>query len=521
MRKRLVIPVFVASLSCVSLWCQTIPAEDWVLGGCVFSVKGSHLQDTAGLENVSSALPSLILENLADTGVRVLSPEEILERRLVLLYKERGDLGKSLTSAIKERDRQLFVSPSQGSLQRNLKNEEKKVLEIRRQLEEKDAEIAAVKGRLEDRDFQDVGEERETVALWEGSSDKLFAADRKIRGEEVNGLLTGTITASGNYVAVTVHLTLYPGAIHSAEIQSLSSLADIAVMSREIAAQLKPVLQNRETALVSFDIAPAEARDRARIFVDGQAFHADRLAGGQLLLPAGSCVVEVESSGFRTRTFTADFSGGGRFSARVTLEPAEYARVDISSDKFPGAQVYIDGIPEGAMGTEMEVPAGVAFGTVLPAPPPRVPGEGQDALQSPEPSGGEASAAGGAGSIESPYYFVAEIHPESGLQQLNVRLKRDTDEISSRIEKRRRAMYNSYSALLVSLIPSFVTYGIYTNMSNGRALGHESDETVRLWKNIFTGSMVLSAGLGVNLAVQLGLFIGAADSALPERAKAR
>ena len=82
-------------------------------------------------------------------------------------------------------------------------------------------------------------------------------------------------------------------------------------------------------------------------------------------------------------------------------------------------------------------------------------------------------------------------------------------------------MYNSYSALLVSLIPSFVSYGMYVNMSNGWALGHESEETVKMWKNISMGSMILSAGLGLNFAVQMGFFLGAADSVLPERAKSQ
>ena len=80
-------------------------------------------------------------------------------------------------------------------------------------------------------------------------------------------------------------------------------------------------------------------------------------------------------------------------------------------------------------------------------------------------------------------------------------------------------MYNSYSALVVSLIPAFVSYGMYVNMHNGWALGHETEETAMLWKNILNGFGILSAGLGVNLAVQLGLFIGAADGVLPERAR--
>jgi len=73
--------------------------------------------------------------------------------------------------------------------------------------------------------------------------------------------------------------------------------------------------------------------------------------------------------------------------------------------------------------------------------------------------------------------------------------------------------------LLISLIPSFVTYGLYVNANNSWALGHSSKDRVDLWKTISTGSMVLSAGLGVNMIIQLGLFIGAADSVLPEKGK--
>ena len=92
MFKRLVVCIFLTSLLCTALWCEQAPAPqsasvsvaDWVLAGSVFTLKSPLFQNTASLEQVASTLPSLILENLSDTGVRVLAPQEILERKLLL-----------------------------------------------------------------------------------------------------------------------------------------------------------------------------------------------------------------------------------------------------------------------------------------------------------------------------------------------------------------------------------------------------------------------------------------------------
>ncbi len=493
MFKRLVFLIAITSLLSSSLWCEPTTSTqiiaDWVLAGSAFTLKSSPFQQS--VEGVTSTLPTLILENLEDSGVRILAPEEILERKLVLLRKERTTLGNSLTAAIKERDKQVFISSSEKGLKKNLREKDAKILEIRENLEENEAQIEDIKKQLEQKDFQDIQDEGERIVLWQDSANILFTKDT-VKNEDINGLLTGSIIASGNYLSVTVQLTLYPGEIHSVKIQSLASVADITVMAKEIASQLKPVLQNRPTVEVLFQIEPPEAVARAKIFVDGQSFNPQGFVDRGVLLAAGNHSIEVESPGFYSRSFEADFSQNNRFLTTVKLDPMEKVPVRIESEKFPDSQLYVDGIPQGTLGQEVELQTGLAFGTVLPTP-----------------------------DTEHPYYFVADITPESKLSQLNLRLKKDTQEISTRIEKRRRAMYNSYSALLVSLIPTFVSYGMYVNMSNGWALGHEQEEHVQLWKNISTGSMVLSAGLGVNLAVQLGLFISSADSVLPEQAKVK
>lgn len=610
MRRGLVILALITSICSGLVWAEdkTSQPAQWVVGARPFTLNSSRWQNKDSLTKLTESLPSIILENLADAGVRVLMPEEILERQLVVLYKDRTSIARSLESTIKERDQQIFLSPKERTVESNLKEKEKKIEELKKQLEEKDEEIVEVKKKLELKDFLDMDRQQESLTLWKESSSSLFDGET-VRKENINGLLTGEITASGNYISVKVNFTIYPGEIPGIEITSAASLADSTLMAQEIANQLKPVVQNRPIVRVDFDISPQEALDKTRIIVDGEVFFAQRFEDTKIIMAEGRHSIEVEALGYRTKTFTGDFSGSNEFLAKISLEEIKYQDVKIDSKKYSDAQVYINGIPEGTLNESIEVPTGLVFGTVYPTPLPKYSKEELEEKKDTKDSNLEEGSEGTLNTKDSteeksqelaaetetaiediveeslpeeknedekgitedkknidegdvteeksteenieadareekdteentevensltedkapegvgnPYYFVAEIDSDSPLIQLNLRLKRDSKAISDVIEKRRRAMYNSYSALIISLIPTFVSHGIYANMHNSWALGHGTEKTAQMWKNISTGSMILSAGLGVNFAVQLGLFIGAADGVLPERAKNR
>ena len=558
MVRRLVVLAFITSLFFGPVWgvqaANTPTAATWVVGARSFILNTSPFHDVSSLNELSTSIPTLILEHLADVGVRVLDPEELLQRQLKDLYKQRTSLGSSLSAAIKERDRQLFLSGKEKVLMKSLAAEEKKIEKIRGQLEELDHEIDRVSLQVKERDYSDIEERRERVALWQNDPEKLFQPE-KVTNEVINGLLTGKITVSGNYLLVRVQLTIYPGHLQVIEVRSAAAVAEVDSVAQDLARQLVPVLQNRPTVFVSFNLTPPEAKQDARIMVDDQVFRARNLSEGELLLPAGTHTIVVEADGFNTKSFSCDFLNSDNFLVNVDLSPAESRAVEFIARREQEERVYINGFPAGGFNQELDVPVGLVFGTVLPTPLPKSEneaasreeqGKSEASMESVEPSessdfeelvdstdmaadvilqekvaDASPQVVQAASESQDSFYFVADVPPGTGLLQLNVRLKRDTAAISSRIEKRRRVMYNSYSALLVSLIPSFVSYGMYVNMSNGWALGHESEETVKMWKNIYTGSMILSAGLGVNLAVQIGLFLGAADSVLPERAKSR
>ena len=114
MVRRLVVLAFITSLFFGPVWgvqaANTPTAATWVVGARSFILNTSPFHDVSSLNELSTSGPTLILEHLADVGVRVLDPEELLQRQLKDLYKQRTSLGSSLSAAIKERDRQLFLS---------------------------------------------------------------------------------------------------------------------------------------------------------------------------------------------------------------------------------------------------------------------------------------------------------------------------------------------------------------------------------------------------------------------------
>ena len=116
------------------------------------------------------------------------------------------------------------------------------------------------------------------------------------------------------------------------------------------------------------------------------------------------------------------------------------------------------------------------------------------------------------------YDFIADIGGND-LSTLNLRLREENDDISQLIDKRRRTMYNSYSALLISVIPLLITNGLYVNTYNAWALGHEDESNVNTWNIISKTSMGITIGLGVNWAVQLARYLFTVNKILPQSAQ--
>ena len=233
---------------------------------------------------------------------------------------------------------------------------------------------------------------------------------------------------------------------------------------------------------------PEEAGNAAVIVIDEKKLPFSQIASEGINISAGIHSITVEAEGFYPKTFSWDFSESEKYIAKVELEPLEFVQLSLDKDTDFNGKVYINGLPIENLPAEIDVSKGKILGEVL------ISDKGK----------------------EIPSYFIIDIPLDKNLEGVNASLKVDSADISKRIEKRRRSMYNSYSAFLVSLVPSVISYGMYANNHNAWALGHGSQKKADMWNIISKSTIGISAGLGVNFAIQLGRYIKNVNDVLPE-----
>ena len=154
-------------------------AENWTLGATKFLVEDSSFTTEAeksGLNIVSTQLPSLILDAIPINLNRTVYPEEIFQRDLYKIEKDRQSFYSSLTSQIKNRDTLIF-SYTGKELEKKIESSEKNILSYVQKIEEsKTSEFQLIKNFYSDK------KQRPkicSVVLYQNDSSKLFDYEQK------------------------------------------------------------------------------------------------------------------------------------------------------------------------------------------------------------------------------------------------------------------------------------------------------------------------------------------------------
>ncbi|MBO5137693.1 MAG: hypothetical protein J6B81_04260 [Spirochaetaceae bacterium] len=477
-------------------------ATDWILASEPFSFRSDSdsLQET--LYSMSQQLPKLILEDLALVGERNISSKEEYYRQLKVLQANHKTLLTNYNNAVLERDKVLLSQQSQLRKRKTLKEKNLAVDEALLKLQENEAQTAQLLDKIESSGNEIVA--KEAVSLWKGNSETLFVLDekstlaQKIDSEKINGLLTGSITAFNNYAMVEASITVFPGEISSATATAAGSLSDIVLIAKQLASELKAVVANAGAVELFFEIEPVQAIESAAVIIDGSVISVADIPTQGIAVATGNHGITLEAEGYYDKTFNWNFSEEGSYLITVELEKIETVELALVGEEDAQGQVYVNALPVGTLPVTLEVERGLLLGEFFPS-------EVQEEVPD---SQGQSSA-----------YFTMDLQDFTGLDFVNASLKLQTQDISNRIEKRRRTMYNSYSAFLVSLVPTIFSYGMYVNEHNGWAMGYQEEEKAKVWKGISNGTIALSVGLGINFFVQLGRYIFAVDAVLPEDIK--
>lgn len=532
-----------------------LTALDWTVAACAFKTETLQNQTSSSTavtaeQAAAVALPRLILEKIADAGIRTVPEDELCRREKKEFAVKRRSLYEDLKKAVALRDQAVFVFTDEKKLKANIGAKEKEIsainAKIEKSIKEENDKIAS--------GFVSVPER---IVLWKNSSDSLYEVSENGFGlqepQDIQALISGTLRRTGSYVYACAVLTLYPFAYQAAQVCEIESVDNFEKLAEKLAEKLLPVLKNERQVRIDFDIQPAQAAQTSLIRVDGNQLYFNRQhseAGGQTpeqnlsaVLTGGIRHIYVEAEGYQAVAADYNFSGSDTFRIRIRLKRKEAIPVKIYFDSASLFSLYlyglkalpdekdanlftVNGLPVlaeladengnakrfllsepkrrqsnlsfergGSAGTNVSSPssassAGANLGSVS--------STGADTVAGAKTA---ESAAGNAGAN------IAEYSVNSAV----------LSDIGSGIEKKRKIMYNSYAALIVSLPASFILLGKYVDEYNSWARGNNTADDLQKWNVARYAAAGVSIGLGVNFLVQLGIYLHSVNAVLPEQ----
>ncbi|OJF76162.1 MAG: hypothetical protein BKP49_08415 [Treponema sp. CETP13] len=485
---------FIVALMCVmihiSLFSQSNMSKDesndeWILAASSFTVDQEEVADaetpvSLALTEIKDLLPKLILSNINLPAIRKVKPEELLSREKLDLESSYISLVSTYESKLETKDTLIITAKEDDDFKDQLEEAEEAVLEAKKELEETDL-------KRKELNVQDFTETSENIVLYKDDSSVLFTMPKTGEPNTIQGLITGSIQLVGEYCHAKIQLVLYPGSKILYDETFTFRVNEIKSNAAQITRKLLPVIQNEDVVSILFQLAPKEVSDAIEIRVDGELVELD--SNNAIVVSRNWHKISFNCDGYATAQTLANFSEEDSYTVQINLRKLKINEIKIDSS-IPLKSLFVNGLE-----FNPEEPFLVDF----------LPAMGQAVI-----------------SPNAATYFIIT---DDG----NQFLKPNTQDISDYIEKRRRLMYTSYGALLLSFPFSFITYGMYIDAnysaySYGINNGYDDTYTNLVEKQdnlekVSNVTMAISIGLGVNLAYQFVRYILAVNKVLPKKTK--
>lgn len=509
--------------------------KKWTLAAEKFAL--AQKNDSASVESIRSTLPTLILEQLSDNLERVPRGQESLDRSLYTFQKSRIDLFLQLSKEVKTRDSILLNDYSSKKLRMKLKEADSKIAAIQKKIDENLLEVKkenekyafkieadkirekqineglVVEERKEKNSFSEFFKEMakkssdtpviENVVLYQNDFSKLFDAGDEKRSQgyssyafekacvdaSINGLLTGTVTIYGSYISCAVSLYQYPGGRVVGSAMDVGSIDDLRLLAVSLALQITPRIADSMPVMLDISVAPEAALKKLVVTIDGSVY---RDISRPILVQSGVHSVTFASNGFDTVSSSYGFSGSRNFKIDVEMKETQSGSVKVRLAKPYSGDIFGNGIFGGSVTPENP------FGTI------KV--NNKDVLGNFLDSDGNSVN----------FLIPAKLLKDGEFLSVNAK----PFDRSDYIEKRRRWMYASYSALIVSLLPTFYVYG--NSYAKSQAYNSKLDvsyEDAKGWQTASNVMVGISATAGAFFVYELIRYLVAAENVLPKQAK--
>lgn len=523
--KKLFIYIFII------LFCKPVfSAENvnWILAAENFSYAKGYVQNAVS-EGSAEMFPISILEKLNKTLERNILPDEKYQRQCYKLRNERQSLFLQLSGEYKKRDTLVLNPYTDKELALKIKEQNKEIKKVQDKIAEnikkqKEAEVEASKrmeliysGKLDTQEPDQSEIEiiktfikniftkdenivtQENIYLYQNDFTRLYKPSesakeagytsqnfiKEMMSSNINTLITGVISGYGDYISVAVELYLYPAGEKIASVMEIGTIQEADLITTSIANQIVPAITNAMPVLLDINIFPDELVHESMIYIDEilQTSNTD-----SILVESGVHNIQIVCEGFKTVETSYYFEGNKNYNIDVTLEKEVngYLQINLVKPLLGDLLVngeYADKIDEKK--SQMKINGKVILGEFL-------------------SENGETAF----------FYIPQNLVLDSNM----INIKPKPYDREKNIDKRRKWMYASYTLLMVSLIPTFYTYGNLVNeakLYNDGLVNYSDAIELQKRSNIFQG---ISIGCGVFFAFELVRYIIAANAVLPQKA---
>ena len=526
---------FSAFILIVFLWASglTLPlfCEDgkWVIAAQKFTAD-TGLEDNAVNAKTAELLPTDILEKIGYSVVRNVYPDEQFERTRYKLRTERQSLFLQLSAEYKRRDSLVLSNYSNLKLKAAISDSKKKIKDIQKKLDENIAELkkateenekrmtAVAEGKAEHENddselirfkklFRNIFVkdenliQKEDIKFYRDDFSTLYTPSENLKGLDfadplyeknlvsagINTLITGHFSKYGDYISVYVDMYSYPGGKRIGSVSEVGSASELETVTNSIAMQLLPLLAHSLPVELQISIGPEEAVAKTSIYIDDTL---EKTEDGKIIIDSGIHTIQFVSEGFKNAGTTYAFEGNKSYKIEVAFEKPKSGFLQIGLRK----PIEGDILANGERALEID---GVKSQISI---------NGKEIL-------GEFIAENG----ETAFFYIPKRLVFDGSY---VTIKPKPMDRMSYIDKRRKIMYASYSAFMISLIPTFYTYGNYQNYLNLYKNYQIDYDTAKGWQTATNVCRIISIGCGIWWGYELVRYLLAANSVLPQNARA-
>ena len=510
--------VFLQNIFCTEKSNWTIASQKFVFA------KGQS--DSSINKALSETIPISILEKLNKNLERNVMPDEIYSRKSKELLKSRQSLFLQLSSAYQKRDTLFLENISQKALEKKIKEEEKNIREIQKKIDDNlkeqaelslktEAQLEQINNNVSENNnselelykqlFKDIFKneksviQKEQIVFYKNDYSVFYDPSEKTKNlsplskefadeifsKNINTLMTGTITKYGDYLNVKVEVILYPNAKVIGSFVEIGSIDDLEFITSSLANQIVPSLTNSMPVKVIVRIDPPELQNITRIYIDDVLFNSSE----SFILESGVHNVQFVADNYQTVGTDYYFEGNTQYSIDVKLTEKKDGQITLALVKPVFGDIFANGQP---VEKETNRKSKISI-------------NGNEIL-------GEFLSEDG----ENAFFYI----PQKQLLEDNfVSINPKPYDREKYIDTRRKWMYGSYSLLIVSLIPTFISAGELNNAVKLYNDGIWDYNKAKPYENTANICSAISIGCGVLFVFELIRYFYAANSVLPQKAK--